>query len=113
MRYGFHRNSLISVSYGPNLFNVNGTQDKRSYMKENIAKGSSALQKSNNVSRDIFSGQRTTIAKICEEGKNFTANLYLFFHLMFEIAKNIFLNLYHTIMPTNHVNKLRFVFLSN
>ncbi|XP_017236760.1 kinesin-like protein KIN-UB isoform X3 [Daucus carota subsp. sativus] len=42
-------------------------EDKRSYMKENIAKGSSALQKSNNVSRDIFSGQRTTIAKICEE----------------------------------------------
>ncbi|KAK1382499.1 kinesin-like protein KIN-UC [Heracleum sosnowskyi] len=48
-------------------------EDKRSYMKENIAKGSSAfstplaLQKSMNVSRDVFSGQRTTIAKICEE----------------------------------------------
>ncbi|KAL8090383.1 hypothetical protein AgCh_039743 [Apium graveolens] len=48
-------------------------EDKRSYMKENITKGSSAfstplaLQKSLNVSRDVFSGQRTTIAKICEE----------------------------------------------
>lgn len=48
-------------------------EDKRSYMKENIAKGSSAfstplaLQKSMNVSRDVFSGQRTTIAKMCEE----------------------------------------------
>lgn len=41
-------------------------------MKENIHKGSSAnpmgLHKSN-PSRDTLSGQRATIAKICEEGK--------------------------------------------
>lgn len=70
---------------------MNGQQDKRSYMKENIAKGTSAfstplaLQKSMNVSRDIFSGQRTTIAKICEEGKILLNNLVLFFHLFFAL----------------------------
>ncbi|CAK9159671.1 unnamed protein product [Ilex paraguariensis] len=49
-----------------------GYEDKRSYMKEDIAKGSSAcgtplgLHKSNQ-SRENFLGQRNTIAKICEE----------------------------------------------
>uniref|UniRef100_A0A5B7C3W1 Protein ARMADILLO REPEAT KINESIN1 n=1 Tax=Davidia involucrata TaxID=16924 RepID=A0A5B7C3W1_DAVIN len=47
-------------------------EDKKSYMKENIAKGSSAfgtplgLNKSNQ-SRETICGQRATIAKICEE----------------------------------------------
>lgn len=60
-------------------------------MKENIAKGSSAfstplaLQKSMNVSRDVFSGQRTTIAKICEEGKILLDNIFLLFSLIFAL----------------------------
>lgn len=51
-------------------------QDKKSYVKESIGKESSAfgapvgLHKSN-PSRETISGQRATIAKICEEGKIF------------------------------------------
>lgn len=49
-------------------------QDKKPYTKDYISKGSSrfgapmSLQKSN-PSREL-SGQRATIAKICDEGKN-------------------------------------------
>nr|XP_008362664.2 kinesin-like protein KIN-UC isoform X2 [Malus domestica] len=47
-------------------------EDKKSYMKENIHKGSSAFGNpmglhNSNPSRDSISGQRATIAKICEE----------------------------------------------
>lgn len=62
----------------------NVPQDKRSYLKENIAKGSSdfsmplGLQKLSNVSRETISGQRTTIAKICEEGTKFLLIIFLF-----------------------------------
>lgn len=47
-------------------------EDKRSYMKENIARGSSTFGTplglhNSNQSRDTNSFQRTTIAKICEE----------------------------------------------
>lgn len=49
-------------------------QDKKLYVKENTHKGSSALGNpmglhNSNPSRDTISGQRATIAKICEEGK--------------------------------------------
>lgn len=47
-------------------------EDKKSYMKENIHKGSSAFGNpmglhNSNPSRDTLSGQRATIAKLCEE----------------------------------------------
>ncbi|KAH0979959.1 hypothetical protein GBA52_007136 [Prunus armeniaca] len=47
-------------------------EDKKSYMKENIHKGSSASGNpmglhNSNPSRDTLSGQRATIAKLCEE----------------------------------------------
>lgn len=77
--------------YHPSLkrFKLNVPQDKKTYMKENIAKGSStfgthlALQKSNNVSRETVSGQRTTIAKICEEGKILLFDFASVFHVLF------------------------------
>ncbi|KAF5742558.1 Armadillo/beta-catenin repeat family protein / kinesin motor family protein isoform 1 [Tripterygium wilfordii] len=50
----------------------NDIEDKKSYMKENIGKGSSALRRpmglhNSNTVRETLSGQRASIAKICEE----------------------------------------------
>lgn len=54
--------------------NLNVLQDKKSYMKEDISKQSSEVGSRTgsywpNPLRETLSGQRATIAKICEEGK--------------------------------------------
>ena len=53
---------------------MNVLQDKKSYMKEELSKGSSEFGNRmgsyrSNPLRENISGQRATIAKICEEGK--------------------------------------------
>jgi kinesin family protein 5 len=53
---------------------LNVLQDKKSYMKEDLSKGSSEFGNRmgsyrSNPLRETLSGQRATIAKICEEGK--------------------------------------------
>lgn len=65
--------SSIQVNWVMVLHN-NILQDKKPYVKDYVGKGSpgavtSMSLRRSNQSRDVQSGQRATIAKICDEGK--------------------------------------------